>query len=109
MSSNLPKPIADYIAGSNAHDANDAALPFADDAVVRDEGRDHRGLAAIRAWKAETVEKYHPIVEVLDAAQANGRTIVKGRVSGNFPGSPVELRYAFTLSGDKIARLEIVT
>ncbi len=109
MSSTLPKPIGDYIAGSNAHDASDAAQPFADDAVVRDEGRDHRGLAAIRAWKAESVEKYHPIVEVLGAAQANGRTIVTGRVSGNFPGSPVELQYAFTLSGGKISRLEIVT
>jgi hypothetical protein len=30
-----------------------------------------------------------------------------GRVSGNFPGSPVELRYVFTLDGEKIARLEI--
>ena len=109
MSSNLPKPIADYIAGSNARDANDAALPFADDAIVRDEGHDHKGLAAIRAWKAETVEKYHPIVEVLDAAQVDGRTVVTGRVSGDFPGSPVELRYAFTLAGDKISRLEIVT
>ncbi|PYM74471.1 MAG: hypothetical protein DME10_06420 [Candidatus Rokuibacteriota bacterium] len=36
-----------------------------------------------------------------------GKTIVTGRVSGNFPNSPVELRYAFTLAGGKIARLEI--
>jgi hypothetical protein len=33
---------------------------------------------------------------------------VRARVSGHFPGSPVELRYAFTLHGGKIARLEIV-
>jgi len=28
-------------------------------------------------------------------------------VTGDFPGSPVDLRYRFTVEGDKIARLEI--
>jgi hypothetical protein len=32
---------------------------------------------------------------------------VTGRVTGDFPGSPVDLQYRFTLEGDKIARLEI--
>jgi hypothetical protein len=107
MTKSLPKPIAAYIAGSNAHNADDDALPFTADAIVRDEGRDHRGLDAIRAWKASTTKKYKPTVEILDVAQADGRTIVKGRVSGDFPGSPIELRYLFTLEGEKIARLEI--
>jgi hypothetical protein len=30
-----------------------------------------------------------------------------GRGTGDFPGSPVDLQYRFTLEGDKIARLEI--
>jgi hypothetical protein len=34
--------------------------------------------------------------------------MVTGLVCGNFPNSPVELRYAFTLAGEKIARLEII-
>jgi hypothetical protein len=38
-----------------------------------------------------------------------GKTIVAGRVSGDFPGSPVELLYVFTLGGEKIARLEILS
>jgi hypothetical protein len=29
------------------------------------------------------------------------------RVSGNFPGSPIELHHVFTLDGTKIASLEI--
>jgi len=32
---------------------------------------------------------------------------VTARVTGDFPGSPVELRYGFTLEGASIARLEI--
>ncbi|MGH8766193.1 MAG: hypothetical protein ACRET8_10805 [Burkholderiales bacterium] len=52
-------------------------------------------------------EKYHPTVETLRVAGTNGRTILTGRISGKFPGSPIELRYAFTLNGGKIERLEI--
>ena len=32
---------------------------------------------------------------------------VTARVTGDFPGSPVDLRYRFTLEGATIARLEI--
>jgi hypothetical protein len=39
---------------------------------------------------------------------ANDKTVVSALVSGNFPGSPVLLNFAFTLSGPKITRLEIV-
>jgi len=64
-------------------------------------------FSAIREWAEEVSKKYHPIVEVIRVAEMDGKTIVSGRVSGDFPGSPVELRYVFTLDGEKIARLEI--
>jgi hypothetical protein len=108
MSLALSKPIAAYIAGANAHDPDACAACFSDDAVVRDENREWRGPAAIRAWKAEVSKKYRPTLEVVRLAKADGKTIVTGRVTGTFPGSPIELRYAFTLDGEKIARLEIL-
>jgi hypothetical protein len=46
-------------------------------------------------------------VEVLDVAQTDGRTIVTGRVSGDFPNSPIQLHYVFSVNGGKIERLEI--
>ena len=107
MSLELPEPVAAYFAGSNAHDAGACVACFADDVVVRDEGREWRGVAAVRAWKEEVSRKYRPSVEIIAVAEADGRTIVTGRVTGDFPGSPVDLRYAFTLAGEKIARLEI--
>jgi hypothetical protein len=55
----------------------------------------------------EVSAKCRPTVDVIDIAETDDKTIVTGRVSGDFPGSPVELRYTFTLAGDKIARLEI--
>jgi hypothetical protein len=59
--------------------------------------------------KKWTEKKYQPIVEAVDVTETAGGTIVTCKVSGTFPGSPVELRYAFTLDGEKIARLEIVS
>jgi hypothetical protein len=103
----LPIPVAKYIAAANAQDINAVTACFSEGAVVRDEGKNRQGIAAIREWAEEVSKKYRPAVEVIDAAQTDGRTIVTGRVSGNFPASPIDLRYVFTLSGEKIARLEI--
>jgi hypothetical protein len=33
--------------------------------------------------------------------------VVRARVTGDFPGGPVELRFQFTLRGDRIESLEI--
>ena len=107
IATKLAQPVADYIAAANAHDIDAVTACFGRTAVVHDEKREHRGLTAIRDWAAEVSERYRPTVEVLRVAQRDGRTVVTARVSGNFPGSPVELHYAFTVTGGKIDRLEI--
>lgn len=103
----LAQPVATYIAAANAQDINAVTACFSEDAVVHDEKQDRRGIAAIRGWAEEVSEKYRPTLEVLDVAQRGGTTVLAARVSGHFPGSPIELRYAFTLKGGKIERLEI--
>ena len=103
----LTGPIAGYIAAANAQDIEAVTETFSDDAIVQDEGQIRNGIAAIRQWAMEVSKKYRPIVEALDVAQTGGKTILGARVSGNFPGSPIDLRYVFTLAGEKIARLEI--
>jgi len=107
MSIDLPAPIAIYIAAENEGDTEAMARCFAEDAVVRDEGKTISGLAAIKRWKAETRKKYQHTVEPLASFQKEGKTIVTSRLTGNFPGSPIELRFIFGLDGDKIASLEI--
>jgi ketosteroid isomerase-like protein len=91
-------PVAAYIDGANAQDANAVVACFNEDAVVWDEGRERQGIAAIRDWAEEVSKEYQPTVEIIDVAETDGRTIVTGRVSGDFPGSPIKLRYVFTLS-----------
>lgn len=42
-----------------------------------------------------------------DLEQADGWYMVTSRLTGNFPGSPVDLRYLFRLERGKIAQLQI--
>ena len=76
---------------------------------MRDEGKTIEGLAAIKQWKAETKRKYQHTVEPLALVQKDGRIIVTNRLTGNFPGSPIELEFVFTLDGNKITSLEIIS
>jgi SnoaL-like protein len=107
MIENLPKPIALYIAAENSGDANLFDQCLAENAVVRDEGETHEGLAAIKRWKAETKRKYQHTVFPLTLVEKEGKIVVTNRLTGNFPGSPIELEFVFTLGSDKIVSLEI--
>ena len=107
MSLNLPAPVTAYLAAEKAKDADKLARCFADDALVHDEGHDHRGRDAIRSWKRDADAKYQFVLEPLDASVSDKTTRLRARLIGNFPGSPLELDHIFTLAGDKIASLEI--
>jgi len=37
----------------------------------------------------------------------DGKVVVTGKVSGNFPGSPISLQHIFEIEGDRIVSLEI--
>lgn len=103
----LPEVIAAYLAAANAREGDLAATFFGPDAIVHDEGGEYIGPAAIRAWVEDTGQKYEPQTEVLRVEEAGGRSLVTCTVSGNFPGSPIELTFAFALREDKIVDLSI--
>jgi len=104
---NLPEPIAAYFDADN-QGAQAVARCFTTDGRVLDEGKTHAGLAAIEAWKADASARYTYTARP-HMWEKHGRSyIVTSHVSGNFPGSPVDLRYTFTLERGKIATLEIV-
>jgi hypothetical protein len=109
MDVNLPVPVAIYLAAENQGHTEIVAQCFAANAVVRDEGRTIEGVAAIKRWEAETRKKYQHTIEPLVSAEKDGKTIVTNRLTGNFPGSPIELEFVFTLEGDQIASLEILS
>ena len=103
---NLPDPIAAYFA-ADQHSPDAVARCFTTHGIVKDEGRVYAGLDAIKAWKAASGAKYAYVSEPFAAEQRDGASVITSRVTGNFPGSPIDLRYSFRLERGLIASLEI--
>jgi ketosteroid isomerase-like protein len=107
MAVDLPDPVARYFAADREHGADGVARLFADDAVVKDEGHTYFGREAIRQWKTDSSAKYSYTSEPFAIATEGDQIIVTSHLVGDFPGSPVDLRYIFRLKGAEIAALEI--
>jgi hypothetical protein len=103
----LPKPIELFMSSQNTHDLEALADCFAAHATVRDEGQTIQGLKAIKAWRLETRKKYRHTVEPVAITARDDKTVVNTTLTGDFPGSPITLDFAFTLAGGKIVVLEI--
>lgn len=103
----LPRAIDLYVRAENSGDVELLSECFAPDATVHDEDGTYKGLALIKDWKAETKKKYNHTVEPLEVAHRDGKILVKAKLTGNFPGSPVTLEFSFVLANGKIASLEI--
>jgi SnoaL-like domain len=108
MNTELPPAIAAFFQAHNTGQTEGFNDLFTGDALVRDEGHEYRG-AAIKGWIDAAIAKYRPNAEVTDLAQVGEKTIVTVQVSGTFPGSPIQLRYNFTVKNSKIAALAIGT
>jgi ketosteroid isomerase-like protein len=103
----MPRPVSLYFQSEAFDDTQRVADCFTPDAVVTDEKRTHEGHDAIRAWKTESKATTKYTVTPVSAEPDGARVLVVGRVEGDFPGSPVMLRYLFDLQGDRISGLEI--
>ena len=103
----LPKPIAAYFIADEV-DGEAVSECFTENAVVKDEGHTHKGRAAIKEWKTDASAKYEYTSEPIACEEKDEKTVVTCHLVGNFPGSPVDLRFFFQLEGDKIASLEII-
>ncbi|MFG1866791.1 nuclear transport factor 2 family protein [Micromonospora arborensis] len=108
MAVDLPDVIDRYFRAVDERDLDAFVACFADTASVADEDRLYDGRAAIRAWRQKTMDAFSYSAEPLRVTpQAGDSYLVLSRVSGDFPGSPIELRYRFTLRDDLIGALDI--
>ena len=106
------KPVADYIAATNAFDGDAMLRTFTDDAIVNDIRREFVGKAAIRAWTDREIVGVKVTIEPVEARRHYSDEIVTFRVDGEYDKSglpdPLFLTYYFSLFGDKICRLIIL-
>jgi len=107
MSLELPQAIDRYLEIENGGDMEALSACFAADATVHDEGGTYVGIDAIKKWKADTKKRYNHTVYPLAVSHRDGRTVLRARLTGNFPGSPVTLEFSFVIEGEKITALRI--
>lgn len=103
----LPASIANFFDASN--NVESAALHgcFTENASVQDEGHIYQGREAILAWLREAQRKYAYSVFPLSAVQDSTGIKVLAKLSGQFPGSLIQLNYIFRLAENMIDSLEI--
>lgn len=101
----LPEPIAAYFAAE--HNPEALARCFTAQAVMKDDGHTYTGVDAIKAFMAEASAKYSATTVPFALEREDGFQIVKAKVTGHFPGSPIDLSYRFRLERGLIAALEI--
>ncbi|MYM75499.1 nuclear transport factor 2 family protein [Duganella sp. FT134W] len=101
----LPEPIAKYFASE--HNTEALAQCFKADAILKDDGHTYEGVDTITAFLAAASAKYHATSVPFDLQHSDGLHIVLAKVSGNFPGSPANLSYRFSLDRGLIDSLEI--
>ena len=104
----MPAVIEAYQASHDRHDVDGALATFTDDAVVHDEDQDWVGIEQIRQWLVKTSSEY-TFTRTLLGVESTGASswLVRNRLEGNFPGGVVDLRYEFTIDGERISRLSI--
>lgn len=104
----LPQPLAPYFAAANAGDVDAQVSLFSANARVKDEGEWRQGHAEIATWARNARASYQHQATPLSVDKDAPVVFVNAQVAGNFPGSPVVLRYRFELNEGLIDRLEIV-
>ncbi|ANS25887.1 hypothetical protein R1CP_05795 [Rhodococcus opacus] len=103
-----PEIVTRYFRAADAGDLDALTACFTDNAAVTDEGRTVRGRDGIRQWRKDLESKYIYTVEVIGAETVTDDTyVITTTVKGNFPGSPVELKYEFVLSDGLVDTLRI--
>lgn len=103
----IPALLAEYIKIQNAQDSAAFAELFTADARVHDEGKDYTGKAAIKEWIEDANEKYQTIVEAVACAVKGAETVLTLKMSGTFPGSPLNADFHFEIVDNKISHLYV--
>jgi len=99
----LPQAVENFIAATNANDANALTAVFGDGATVRDDGKTWTGEAEIREWvQGHLID---PKIVLTPTSFAGDRLVASG--DGDFPGGPLTFAFVFGIKDDQVTDLAI--
>jgi SnoaL-like domain len=109
MTISLPPSVQDFFDGKNARNLPLALSGFSSNPVVKDEHHAYLGHDAIAKWLMASTAKYDDQVTVQSVEQDGSDIVVFGEVAGTFAGSPIVLRFRFSMADGKISQLAIAS
>jgi ketosteroid isomerase-like protein len=110
--SDLPAPVAAYVAATNNFDIDAFMATFAQDALVNDHRDEFPGYAAIRQWAQREIIGDRVTMQVTSWARRADSVALTAHIDGNFKKTglpvPLALTFYFSFSGEGIVQLIIV-
>jgi SnoaL-like domain len=110
--SDLPAPVAAYIASTNASDIEALLATFSNDALVNDHRNEFTDQDAIRNWAQREIIDDRVTMQVSSATCRGNSVAITADVGGNFDKTglpdPLILTFYFSVSGERIVQLIIV-
>ncbi|KFC21672.1 nuclear transport factor 2 family protein [Chryseobacterium sp. FH1] len=103
---NLSKVVEELIKTQNDFDSAAYAQCFTETAVVFDEGKTHTGRKEIEQWIDTANNDYRATMKPLEYLETEQTLTTE--VSGNFPGSPIMIKYHYEFEDGLIQSLKIV-
>jgi SnoaL-like domain len=104
--------VADLFAAINAFDTNAIMDTFTDDALVNDVRREFWGKDEIRRWVEREIVGEKVTVQIADAIEHDGLTIVQGVYDGEYDKTglpdPLILTSYFTVRDGRIVSLIVI-
>jgi ketosteroid isomerase-like protein len=109
--STLPQPIKAFLQATASRDRAALLASFADDALLIDIGKEHRGDEIAR-WTDSLYLGSNVRVHPLHTEERDGHTVLTVAVDGDYAAlgvtEPFQLDWHIDLAGDRIARLRMV-
>ena len=110
MNQTLSTPVEAYVETINTGDLAGLLALFAEDAQVKDAGREHHGTDAIRHWAEREIFAVDVTLEVVGRRAHDGEEVITTKVDGTFDRTglpdPLLIDQHFRTAGGKITRLE---
>ena len=93
--------VATYFARAADPDPEPYVALFSPDAVVEDDGRTWRGRDDVRRWRTDVPAVTYDVRSVTPLDEG---ALAVASIAGDFPGSPVDLRFTFTFDDAGLVR-----
>ncbi len=103
----IPQVIERFIETQHTNDSKAFAECLIDTAIVHDEGKTHNGKEEIQQWIQHSMDSYKSELKPLDYKESDSKAVLTAEVSGTFPGSPIMLKFNFTLKDGLINSLKV--